>query len=115
MTRARTDACDETDARSLTGNRCGMRRVVHRWWLSQRLNERESHGWFGVPKNPNSRGVSVLCVEQDVERSRRALSSPLAGIQRSAAWAMLTRQRVSSGVAARVRKPFLVPTVRGSA
>jgi hypothetical protein len=70
MTRARTDASDEADAPSLTGSRCGMRRGVHRCWLNRRLNKRESHGWFGVPKNPNSRGVSVLWVEQDVESFR---------------------------------------------
>lgn len=44
MTRARTDASDEADALSLTGNRCGMRRGVHRRWLNQRLNKRESVG-----------------------------------------------------------------------
>jgi hypothetical protein len=70
MTRTRTDASDEADAPSLTGNRRGMRRGVHRLWLNQRLNKCESHGWFGVPKNLNSRRVSVLWAEQDVESVR---------------------------------------------
>lgn len=60
MTRARTDASNEADAPSLTGNRRGMRRGMHRRWLNQRLNKRQSHGWFGVPKNLNSRRVNVL-------------------------------------------------------